>query len=755
MKLLNKISTLKEWTIIISFSLIAIILFGGFSYLLTYKHIKKYTTQTAVSILNSTISETETNIENIISNIPLLINDTSARNLFLSSKDNTIHNDMDVTKTANTINAFKNCNSFIDDIHIINRSHGFVVSSTGKHSIDDFFSNHYSYKNYPSKFWKTLYAVDDAYGYTRYSPSAVNSTGNSTKQVIPIVFSKIMDTPSSNLVVVNISIPALIAYAQQKTMDPSIHFSMLNKQSKQLFSLSSKIRDIQNSELYDSILSSRELVTKSTVNESGKKLLILANSPKESILGYTYIVEIPYSYIFSQISSITWLLILFFVIFFGIGLFLFFYSSKYVISPVRQLAKNFNINQNSSNLINNFHATMLEIREANESLNKSIMPFFHEKYLINIINSNEYLNDEQGLKDFSPKFEYNYFSIIIFQLHPKEKLRLEFSSLEYQNIQLGLYNTIETLFLEKFPTFIIASEYEALYVLINCETKDEDKKICNIINSIKELLLQDLELVELSIGYGGIHEGIDGIKEAHKKALDSIHLVTVPSTNHIVFDKSQFEKSVYYLFTPKDEDKLYSLLISDKTEDALAFIEEKVEYNKRNIIPHSSLKQLYTQMLNIILRVMRIKNIPYDEHELGDIFYVKKIIDMPIPQIHKAVLKNLEMIKAMRQSMQQVSAIENIISYIDEHICEDLYLDLLADTFQVTPDYISKAFKKKKGVGFHEYITIRRIEIAKELLSTTHMSVQDIYTQCGFRSKSTFIRTFKSIVGKTPSKFRE
>ena len=65
-----------------------------------------------------------------------------------------------------------------------------------------------------------------------------------------------------------------------------------------------------------------------------------------------------------------------------------------------------------------------------------------------------------------------------------------------------------------------------------------------------------------------------------------------------------------------------------------------------------------------------------------------------------------------------------------------------------------RTFKATFGETPHRYLQRRRIERAMYLLRTTEVTVTDVCMQCGFSSLGTFSRTFRDIVGSTPSEFR-
>ena len=66
-----------------------------------------------------------------------------------------------------------------------------------------------------------------------------------------------------------------------------------------------------------------------------------------------------------------------------------------------------------------------------------------------------------------------------------------------------------------------------------------------------------------------------------------------------------------------------------------------------------------------------------------------------------------------------------------------------------------RTFKATFGETPHRYLQRRRIERAMYLLRTTDRSVTDVCMEVGFSSLGTFSRTFRDIVGESPSEFRD
>lgn len=96
--------------------------------------------------------------------------------------------------------------------------------------------------------------------------------------------------------------------------------------------------------------------------------------------------------------------------------------------------------------------------------------------------------------------------------------------------------------------------------------------------------------------------------------------------------------------------------------------------------------------------------------------------------------------------------IDEILSYINQHLDEDLNVPMLASHFYISSSHLYKLFKDATGTTVTQYIIEKRIAYAKVLLEGGH-SVSETSTLCGFKDYSNFLRSFTKIVGVSPKKF--
>ncbi|MBE6666951.1 MAG: AraC family transcriptional regulator [Ruminococcaceae bacterium] len=92
--------------------------------------------------------------------------------------------------------------------------------------------------------------------------------------------------------------------------------------------------------------------------------------------------------------------------------------------------------------------------------------------------------------------------------------------------------------------------------------------------------------------------------------------------------------------------------------------------------------------------------------------------------------------------------------YVDENYSQISSVTDIAEHFFYSREYISRLFRKYFDTTISDYIMQRRIAKSQELI-LKDLPLIDIAYQIGFGSLSTFIRSFRSVTGVTPSEYRK
>jgi AraC family transcriptional regulator len=98
--------------------------------------------------------------------------------------------------------------------------------------------------------------------------------------------------------------------------------------------------------------------------------------------------------------------------------------------------------------------------------------------------------------------------------------------------------------------------------------------------------------------------------------------------------------------------------------------------------------------------------------------------------------------------------LQQAISYINEHLTENLSLKDIAKVVGMSPFYFTNLFKQSTGMTAYQYVIYHRIERAKQLLRQQELSIAEVSEQVGFKSQSHFANIFRKHTNKNPKMYR-
>ncbi len=110
--------------------------------------------------------------------------------------------------------------------------------------------------------------------------------------------------------------------------------------------------------------------------------------------------------------------------------------------------------------------------------------------------------------------------------------------------------------------------------------------------------------------------------------------------------------------------------------------------------------------------------------------------------------------KADEEPNSYHAQVDDILSYINTHIQENLSLEELSSHFYLSSSYICRIFKATTGTTINKYVTAKRVTLSKSLLSQGY-SVNEACEACGFNDYSNYLKAFTKAVGVSPKKYAQ
>jgi transcriptional regulator GlxA family with amidase domain len=98
--------------------------------------------------------------------------------------------------------------------------------------------------------------------------------------------------------------------------------------------------------------------------------------------------------------------------------------------------------------------------------------------------------------------------------------------------------------------------------------------------------------------------------------------------------------------------------------------------------------------------------------------------------------------------------LKRVLACIEMRLAEPIQVCELADEVHMSPFHFTRMFKLATGHSPHKYITLQRVERAKELLATSELPIAAIAAAVGYQTQAHFTGVFSRHAGTTPKVYR-
>lgn len=195
----------------------------------------------------------------------------------------------------------------------------------------------------------------------------------------------------------------------------------------------------------------------------------------------------------------------------------------------------------------------------------------------------------------------------------------------------------------------------------------------------------------------------------------------------------------------------------DSTEFLTISVESKLINNianRLNTAENIEILPIFAQKEPLIQQIGLSLLAELQSQESLDSFYVNSLVDILIMRLLKGygrkIPKNFELVEGLN-----AFKLKQALDYINDNLDRELRLADIALSLRMSPFYFARSFKQSMGIPPYQYLTQRRIDRAKLLLSNSSLSILEIVQSIGFRTQSHFTRVFREYTGTTPKQYRQ
>lgn len=145
-------------------------------------------------------------------------------------------------------------------------------------------------------------------------------------------------------------------------------------------------------------------------------------------------------------------------------------------------------------------------------------------------------------------------------------------------------------------------------------------------------------------------------------------------------------------------------------------------------------------------------------YNLSDIYIRqadKALSEAEINSLHKSAItdftKRMALIK--KENVYRKPVID-CFEYVYNNLNRQFEIAEIAESLNITPQYLSRLFHSETGMTLNHYITKKRIETACQMLKYSKYEATEISSFLAYGSYSHFIQCFKKETGFTPKQYR-
>lgn len=198
------------------------------------------------------------------------------------------------------------------------------------------------------------------------------------------------------------------------------------------------------------------------------------------------------------------------------------------------------------------------------------------------------------------------------------------------------------------------------------------------------------------------------------------------------------------------------LLEAGKREEVIKRIESNLRIIEQSYVDPLILEGYYHGLVHNVYEVLRKKSISIKDVYPEEDWRIQGTVLKSLQRFRDwAIPFALQTVDYLTQHHRMLSPfIQKAISYIEEHLSEELNREDIASHVYLNPAYLSRLFKKETGQSLTDYILEARINKIRPLLVSTNQKISELAISVGFCNFSHFTKSFKKITGMTPNEYR-
>jgi AraC-like DNA-binding protein len=369
----------------------------------------------------------------------------------------------------------------------------------------------------------------------------------------------------------------------------------------------------------------------------------------------------------------------------------------------------------------------------------------------------------QALKFMDISFVSDCFAVIIVQLDSILRFHEEQSEEKWALARFIVSNIGMDIIPEPHKSFAVELDHDRVALLSNFSAEqlgEADQVIKEMAESLKNLIEQRFK-IDITVAVGLPHAGAKSIGESYAEATAALEYRIIKGGGTIIYFQDIKNVHSLYYYPIDIEVQLINFVRSGDTQNVLKLLDTiyMMNFESGSITPEFG-RCLFFNITSTFLKIMNATGT--DQHNIWgrEIDLIKDIFSYETAEsMHQRIKKLYGLLTeslVTERTDHSVQLLQEMELYLEENVTDpNMGLGMMAERFEMTPQYVSTFYKKQSGTNLSDYIVRKRIELAKQHMYDKDLTNAQIAQLVGYTSDVVFIRAFKKLEGVTPGKYRE
>ncbi len=253
--------------------------------------------------------------------------------------------------------------------------------------------------------------------------------------------------------------------------------------------------------------------------------------------------------------------------------------------------------------------------------------------------------------------------------------------------------------------------------------------------------------------------GLDRVSHSFRGAMDDLELGFFQKHNVLLETSSSPKEGTFR--APEDVMVEFTAALTGKNEEQALEAARRLfaSIDRSGLLKPSQIKDLYFHYLTRLDEISLSSYIllwQRDDAEAGSIW--TSVVDCDtLDQLNQLFCDKIQLyFEQLREKSRRNPLVFQIKEYLHHNYANPtLSVPDISRYVNLSPSYICTLFKSETGQTLNQYLTDYRIKMSKQFLSDPRYKIADISSKVGYSDGNYYSKTFRRLVGLSPSEYRE